>query len=120
MVTLGWASWPSYAAAGLRVATKTSKRMIRSYLGRPAGGTRSKGQVPPESWRTALEEGSYLKAAVDPSLIRGILENVASPGATPDTLKAFYALLTAELLLGGVPGLSKRVEFSGAGAPLIP
>lgn len=120
MVGLGWTSLSSYAAAGLRVATKTSRRMIRSYLGRQAGGTPSKGHVPPESWRAALREGKYLKAVVEPSLIRGLLDDVALPQATPDALKAFYALLTAELLLGGVQGLSKRVEFSGPDAPLIP
>jgi hypothetical protein len=94
--------------------------MIQSYLGRPARRLRSTGYVPPESWRAALREGKYLKAVVEPSLIRGLLEDVASPQATPDALRAFYALLTAELLLGGVQGLSKRVEFSGPDAPLIP
>jgi len=119
MIALSWASWPAYAAAGLRVASKTSRRIFRGYRGRPAGGTHSKGQAPPESWRGALRDGQYLKSAVDPSLIQGVLEDVASPHATPDARKAFYALLTAELLLAGVRGLSKRVEFSGAGAPLI-
>jgi hypothetical protein len=121
MVTLGWASWSLYAAAGLRVATKTSNRMIRSYLGRPAGGTlRSKAQMPPASWCAALRDGQYLKSAVDPSLIRGILADVASPQVTPDALRTFYTLLTAELLLAGVRGLSPRFEFSSTPSPLIP
>ncbi len=120
MVVLGWASWPSYAAAGLRVGSKTLRRVVRGYVGRPAGGIRSKGQVPPESWQAALREGQYLRSAVDPSLIREILEDVVSPHVTPDALRAFYTLLTAELLLGGVRGLSQRVEFSGAPAALVP
>ena len=120
MAVLGWASWPSYAAAGLRVGTKTLKRIARRYVGRPAGGIRAiSSQVPPASWRAALREGQHLRSAVNPSLIREILEDVGSPHVTPDTLKAFYALLTAELLLGGVRGLSHRVEFRGAPAPLV-
>lgn len=119
MAALGWESWPSYAAAGARVGSKTLRRIVRGYLGRPAGGIPTKGQVPPASWQTALREGQFLRSAVDPSLIRGILEDVASSQVTPDALKAFYTLLTAELLFNAVPTLSKRVEFSGTPPPLI-
>jgi hypothetical protein len=120
MFVLGWTSWPSYAAAGLRGGSKTLRRIVRRYLGRPAGGIRSKGQVPPESWRAALRDGQSLRSAVEPSLIERILEDVASTHVTPDALRSFYALLTAELLLASVRGLSKRVEFSGTPAPLVP
>jgi hypothetical protein len=119
MVALGWASWPSYASAGLRVGSKTFRRIVRGHLGLSAGGIRSRVQLPPASWQSALREGQSLRSAMNPSLIRGILDEVASPNVTAHALRAFYALLTAELLLGSVRGLSKRVEFSGAPSLLI-
>jgi hypothetical protein len=118
MVALGWTSWPGYAATGARVGSNVLRRMARRYLGRPAGGTQSLGEMPPESWRAALWEGQYLRSAVEPSLIQGIVDDVSATHATPDALRAFYTLLTAELLLGGVPGLSRRVDFSAVPAPL--
>ena len=93
--------------------------MLQRYRGRPAGGGESHRERPPESWRGTLRDGACLRTAVDPAFIKGIIADVSVNQASPDALRAFYALLTAELLLSRVQGLTKRVAFSGS-TPLLP
>jgi hypothetical protein len=120
MVALGWWSWPGYAATGGRIGVKVLRRIVRRYRGRPAGGGTTRQEVPPESWQATLRDGECLRAAVDPAFIQGIITDVSASRASPDAVRAFYALLTAELLLRRVGGLTKRVDFSGSAPSLLP
>jgi hypothetical protein len=119
MTAVDWMSWPFYAAAGFRLGSRTIRRMLRRYSGRSAPGLAVRTMPPPASWVAMLTEKRLLDSAMDPSFLQQVVNQATAGQHTNGAVRSFYGLLSVELLLQGLPDISRRVDY-GAPDPELP
>jgi hypothetical protein len=66
-----------------------------------------------------LTEKRLLDSAMDPSFLQQVVNQATAGQHTNGAVRSFYGLLSVELLLQGLPDISRRVDY-GAPDPELP